>query len=239
MRIRGLFHQRDLRRMTNPFEVQRHLCDGTGPLTIFDVGAYVGDVARTYRRLFPQATIFCFEPFPGSFDKLKASCRCPSIRLHQVALSNREGKATFYVNADASCNSTLPPDAEGERYRNSAFHSVGETEVSTTTLDVFCDESHVDAVNILKMDVEGAEVLVLEGATRRLKSGRIDLVYSEVMFTPHYVGGRIFHEISAFLHGYGYTLFNLYQLRTARNGQLRWGNAIFLSPQLRARVEQR
>lgn len=238
MRIRNPFRKRDVRDLKDPFAVQGRLLNSAAALTIFDVGAYVGDIALTYRRVFPQASIHCFEPFPASFARLKQSCQEPSIRLNHVALSNQKGTATLHVNADASCNSTLPPNTKGQNHHGRAFRIIGEIEVPTITLDAFCDQTQIERIDILKIDVEGAEISVLEGAAQRLADQRIDLIYTEVMFTPHYEGGCVFHDISACLAGYGYTLFNLYQFRTARNGQLRWGNAIFLSPSRRAKVER-
>ena len=48
----------------------------------------------------------------------------------------------------------------------------------------------------------------------------------------------MFHELSAFLSKYDYTLLNFYNLKRSKSGQLRWGNAIFLSPQIRRKFEQ-
>jgi len=78
---------------------------------------------------------------------------------------------------------------------------------------------------------------VLQGASKKLTSKQIKLIYSEVMFTPHYQCGCLFHDISEFLSHYNYSLFNLYNLKQANNGQLRWGNAIFVSPEMRTRIE--
>ena len=76
----------------------------------------------------------------------------------------------------------------------------------------------------------------LSGARQKLSEGAIGLIYTEVMFVPHYDGGCMFYELSDFLSEYGYTIFNLYNLKWAKNGQLRWGNAIFLSPKIRAKI---
>jgi hypothetical protein len=88
------------------------------------------------------------------------------------------------------------------------------------------------------MDVEGCELKVLRGLSRKLRGGCIRLIYAEVMFVPHYEGGCLFHEVSDFLCQSGYSLFDLYDLKRAGNGQLRWGNAIFLSPEMRAHIER-
>jgi FkbM family methyltransferase len=224
-------------KLNKPFEIQRRLLGRDNQPVIFDVGAYVGDIAATYKRIFPQSTIHCFEPFPDSFQKLNNFCRDESIKTHQIAFSDKKGKTTFHTNVDLSCNSLLPP-TEGE-FKCYSAKSIkdGEIQVETETIDNFCANAGISGIDILKLDVEGAEVKVLGGASRMLSNQAIKLIYSEVMFIPHYTGGCLFHELSGFLDKYDYTLLNFYHLRTAKNGQLRWGNAIFLSPEIRTAIK--
>ena len=232
----ALFRPKVIKR-NMPFEVQKHLLAGAAHLVIFDVGAYVGEVAAKYKKMFPQSTIYCFEPFPDSFNKLNRLCRDTSIKAHQIAFSDKEGKTTFHINVDLSCNSLLPPTESDFKCYSAKSIKDGEIQVETDTLDNFCAGAKISCIDILKLDVEGAEVKVLEGASRMLSEQAIKLIYSEVMFIPHYYNGCLFYELTAFLNRYGYTLFNLYHLKSARNGQLRWGNAIFLSPEIRARIK--
>lgn len=232
----ALFQPKVVKR-NKPFEVQKQLFGGAADLVIFDVGAYVGEVAATYKKLFPQSTIYCFEPFPDSFQKVNRLCRDAFIKAHQIAFSNKEGKTTFHINVDLSCNSLLPPTESDFKCYSTKSIKDGEIQVETNTLDNFCAGTKLSYIDILKLDVEGTEVKVLEGASKMLSKQAIKLIYSEVMFIPHYDGGCMFHELDAFLNRYGYTLFNLYNLKSARNGQLRWGNAIFLSPEIRAGIK--
>ena len=234
--INALFRPKTLKR-NEPFEIQKRLMSQDSELVIFDVGAYVGDVAATYKKMFPQSTIHCFEPFPDSFQKLKSLCRDASIKAYQIAFSDEKGKTTFHTNMDLSCNSLLPP-TEGE-FKCYSAKSIkdGEIQVETDTIDNFCANVGISGIDILKLDVEGAEVKALEGASRMLSNQAIGLIYSEVMFIPHYTGGCLFHELTGFLYNYGYTLLNFYHLKSAKNGQLRWGNAIFLSPEIRAGIK--
>ncbi len=223
----ALFRPKAVKR-NEPFEVQKRLLGEAADLVIFDVGAYVGEVAATYKRIFPRSTIYCFEPFPDSFNSLCRLCRDESIIAHQIAFSDKEGKATFHINVDLSCNSLLPPTESDFKCYSAKSIKDGEIQVETNTLDNFCAGAGISCVDILKLDVEGAEVKVLEGASRMLSKQAIKIVYSEVMFIPHYTEGCLFHELTSFLNKRGYTLFNLYHLKSAGNGQLRWGNAIFL-----------
>ena len=219
------------------FFAQRSFFDGEKNLVVFDVGAYVGDITAVYKKSFPSATVYCFEPFPDSFQKLCRFASHKSIRPYQIAFSDQNGKAAFQVNTDQSCNSLFPRPSAGAKYYSKSSQNVGQIEIETRMIDSFCDTEDVTDIDILKLDVEGSELKVLKGASGRLRDKRIKLIYTEVMFVAHYEGGCLFCEVSDFLSRYGYTLFNLYNLKRARNGQLRWGNAIFLSPQMQDRIE--
>jgi FkbM family methyltransferase len=221
----------------NPFRAQKQFFDETAGLVIFDAGAYVGDVTRTYRNIFPRAIIYCFEPFPDSFAKLSQLADGKSIKCYQTALCEVNGRTKLQVNSDPSCNSLLPRPKSGTRYYPDKAQNRGQIEIETQTLDTFCGKEDISVIDILKLDVEGAEIKVLQGASEKLGKKQIKLIYTEIVFVPHYERGCLFYEVTGFLDKYGYTLFNLYNLKRARNGQLRWGNAIFLSPEIRARIE--
>lgn len=230
-------HRKPAFDLEDPFLVQKSLFKDSKQLTIFDVGAYVGDIATTYRDIFPEATIYCFEPFPESFEKLCQLADGKFVKPYQIALCETNGRAKLQVDSDRSCNSLFPRPKTGAKYYSNNSHNIGKIEVETQALDTFCNKENISDIDILKLDVEGAEIKVLKGASERLRNKQIRLIYTEVMFVPHYEGGCLFHEVSGLLAQYGYTLFNLYNLKRARNGQLRWGDTIFVSPQIRSRME--
>ncbi|MBN2454968.1 MAG: FkbM family methyltransferase [Sedimentisphaerales bacterium] len=221
----------------NPFQVQRCLFGDVSDLIIFDIGAYIGTIASIYKKTFPDSTIYCFEPFPESFEKLSQLCNDKSIYAYQMAIADKCDKTALYVNTDLSCNSFFPRPESGYKYYPKDSSNIREIQVETTILDSFCDENRISKIDILKLDVEGAEIKVLKGASKKLTSKKIKLIYTEVMFIPHYKGGCLFHDVANFLSQYDYSLFNLYNLKQAHNGQLRWGNAIFVSPEMRIRIE--
>lgn len=220
----------------NPFRAQQFFFHKQDKLTIFDVGAYIGRTSKMYRRIFPNATIYSFEPFPDSFEKLRKLAATGLITPYQLAFSDRSGRTKLYVSSDPSCNSFFPRPKSGTKYYPDKARNTSQIQVETISIDGFCSEKNIPAIDILKLDVEGAEIKVLNGAAAKLAKQSVELIYTEVMFVAHYDGGCIFHELSSFLSRHGYTLFNIYNLKCARDGQLRWGNAIFLSPQIRARI---
>ncbi len=233
----------ELRRIKNiekrdAFDDQKKLLgEKETPLIIFDVGAYIGQVTTKYRALFPKAMIYSFEPFPDSFRELqKKSQSLGQVKPFQLAIADKTGTKTFYVNADRLCNSLLQRPSNPRKYYDANSECVAEIEVDVATIDHFCQKESIAEIDILKLDVEGTELLALKGASEKLTVESICLIYTEVMFVPHYEGGIMFYELYKCLSDYGYTLFDLYDLKHAKNGQLRWGNAIFVSEALRKKV---
>lgn len=220
--------------LENAFSAQRLFFDNDSTPIIFDVGAYTGEVAKTYRKIFPRATVYCFEPFGGSFRELEKLSIDPLVKRFPVAMSDQVGKTMLNVNTDLSCNSFFPRPQNEPAYYSAQARNVDQVEIETTTIDSFCNKENIERIDILKLDVEGAEIKALKGAHNKLSSHAVTLIYTEVMFISHYEGGCLYHELAGLLEQYGYTLFNLYNLKRAKDGQLRWGNANFLSPQARA-----
>ena len=223
--------------LESAFGAQRRFFGSDSTPIIFDVGAYIGEVARIYRSIFPRAKLYCFEPFPGSFRELETLSSDPWIKCYPMAMSDQIGKTTLNVNADLSCNSIFSRPHNKPAYYAAHAQNVDHIEVETTTIDSFCHKEKIERIDILKLDVEGAEVKALKGAHNQLSKHAVILIYTEVMFIPHYEGGCLFHEVAGLLEKYDYSPFDLYHLKRAKNGQLRWGNALFLSPRARASIE--
>ncbi|KSW30065.1 FkbM family methyltransferase [Cellulomonas sp. B6] len=138
---------------------------GDDPPVIVDCGANIGLATRWWLSRWPDARIEAFEPDPDVFAILQANLAGvpDTVRLHQVALAAEAGTATFdRLGSDAG---RLDDRAQGPT----------ATTVPTVTLSsVLADLEHVD---LLKIDIEGAEVEVLHEAEHLL--GRVDRVFVE------------------------------------------------------------
>jgi FkbM family methyltransferase len=220
----------------DPYEDQRILMRGRSVKVVLDVGANIGQTAGIYLDGFPEAAVHSFEPFEGAYSQLTARWSAhPRFRAHRLAVSDAPGTRRFFVTRESAASSLLPVSRRAnEVVPDAIVGSAGEVEVTTTTLDDFCAQNGIDTLPILKMDIQGGELLALRGAERMLSRHAIDLVYTEVLFAEHYEGQGDFAELSLHLRDRGYSLYGLYDLKRGRNGLLGWGDAIFVSPKLRA-----
>lgn len=207
------------------------------PRLVCDVGASIGRVTAAYLRLFPEARIHAFEPHPDSHARLVAAFGGESrVHIERAAVTDAEGPIVLHANLMRATSSTFPRPAGGRRYFPAADGWDRDIEVRSMTLDAYCDRSGIEHIDILKLDVQGGELAALRGARRLLAEQRIAAIFAEVFFVPHYAGAPLFHTLWSHLEACGYTLFTLFPTRQGRNGQLRFGDAIFISPQMRADV---
>jgi FkbM family methyltransferase len=225
------------RKSRDPFFVTKKLIQGPAPL-IFDVGAHVGETAARYRSLFPDALVHCFEPSPKSFERLsKAFAADPRIVPHNFAVSEKAGTATLRVNRASVTNSLLESDRRGDDYwgRN-LLDTDSEVSVQTIALDDFCRAERIEHLDVLKIDVQGAEYAVLAGARGLLEKHAVDLIYLEMIMAPSYVGQRKYHYYLTLLDELGYQLFDLFNLGR-RDGRLIQSDGIFVTSEFLERYE--
>ena len=221
---------------------QQWLVDRLGcrDLVVFDVGGNVGQSILKYREIFPQCAVHSFEPHPHTFPELEKRCRdLGGVRLERLALGVQPGTATFYATKCPETSSLLPPEdfvRERSPNRNYDYETF---EVLVQRLDDVAQRDGVEKINILKIDVQGAELGVLQGAERLLSQNRIDVIYCEVLFAENYDGQCDFNDIWSYLKRFGYTLWDLFPFLHTHLGRLWTGNALFVSPDAMKRIDPR
>lgn len=230
--IRGagydLRHYRPLAR--DPFVAQKQLLAGHKCRSIFDVGAYQGDVAAKYATIFPEATIYAFEPFTPSYEVLVNRFQINSrFQLVNAAVSSQTGESTFHVNLNPATNSLL---ATGKGCAVAEAITTNNISVRTLSLDDFCESHQLSSPDILKFDIQGNELEALRGARKTLHINGPLLIYTEVLFTSLYENCAQFCDLMRFLKDFDYELFNLYSLFHSPDGRLEFGDALFVSKRL-------
>jgi len=136
----------------------------------FDVGANIG----YYTLLFSSchATCYSFEPHPRTFEMLRRNVALNknlNANLYQSGISSDKTDRKLYHSSDTSGNNSFEIIGDSDNF------TIAENE----TIDIFCSENGINYINFLKVDVEGHEMNVIQGALRMIKSGCIENIYIE------------------------------------------------------------
>lgn len=170
--------------------------------TVLDVGANVGSWSLMAADLLPQATIYALEVVPGTAARLRARvAQQERIKCFGLGLAAETGALTMQYNEAASTHATFtdyPHGWAGERIECPVMRG-----------DEFLAREGIGRVDFLKLDVEGAEHLVLKGLDEYLRQGKVRFVqfeYGRVNILTHFLL-RDFYEL---FQGYGYAVGKIY-----------------------------
>ena len=192
------------------------------PAVVLDCGANTGQTATCFRNLYPNAEIYSFEPVEALFEQLRRTCDRLNVTAVKKAVADRDGHARINLTASPEANSLLAFQ-EGNPCAQWT-HVTGEELVEVCTLDRWCEEAGIDRerVDLLKLDVQGAELQALYGARKLLQTTK--LVYVEVSFVEIYKDLPLFEDIDRFLKECGYRRHAIYPSDQPHN----WGDALYV-----------
>jgi FkbM family methyltransferase len=201
------------------------------PSVLFDVGANEGQTALLFESLFPSAEIVSFEPSVETYKKLCAAVgRSSKIRTEPLALGDTIATAILYENTNSFTNSLLPNAPNSDKFQPEGFAvPKAQTQVRVTTLDAYTKDAGILRVDLLKIDAQGYEFRILQGASLSLEQHLFKAVFLEVSFVPLYDGQASFSEIFNLLITNGYCLIGLYGLHRSAKGKLLWCDALFVA----------
>jgi len=146
-----------------------------------DVGCHKGEILDYIRRVAPGGTHYGFEPIPELFEKLNSKYKNTNCIVQPLAVSNTKGQASFnYVISNPSYSG----------FKKRTYDRPNEKDFEITVDTDLLDNIIPQNLNIdfIKIDVEGAELLVLEGAERLIKKNKPVIVFE------YGIGGSDFYE---------------------------------------------
>jgi FkbM family methyltransferase len=183
--------------------IMGRLLDGIAQPVVFDVGANDGVWSAAVLRLNPRAVLHAFEPQETLAQGIAS--RLPQVKVNRAALGESPGTLQLHDYADhpGSQHASLVPGVIDQMHGG----TVRSTDVPVLTLDGYCAEHAIAAIDLLKVDVEGYELQVLRGARQMLAEGRVRSIQFEV--THLNVLGRVFIEDFFTLLGDQYALYRL------------------------------
>jgi len=179
-------------------------------MTVFDVGANVGELSLLFSRFIGSGTVHAFEASARVYASLTAVLSATGRRnviANNVAMSDRSGTVRLhcYEGAYQSWNSLARRPLEQYGIDVQSTH---HEDVPASTVDEYCRTHGIAQIDLLKVDVEGAELQVLQGAAGMLASRRVGCVTFEFGQTTFDMGNTP-RQLQELLHAHGYAIRNV------------------------------
>lgn len=199
-------------------------------ITYVDVGSCVGGTYEALRK----SDIFIYEahliePNPESFSKLEASVTQDGgreqITLYNFAIGAEEGSARMRAAMDLT-------KVIAASHNHVRTFEPGIFEVPVVSLDTLSESFRRQHISLLKVDVEGFELEVLNGAINLLKKEAVDVIYIEAGIDPENTNQTHYRKIEDLLGTFGYRMFRIYEQKNEwidDNPLLRRVNVAFMS----------
>ena len=195
---------------------------------ILDVGANTGQFAKVARAFCPDATIYSFEPLPDIYSQLVEELAIDHNAIPvNSAISNFSGTADMF-QSNFSASSSLLPMAKLHKEEMPHSASSKKVKVRIDKLDDWIIKNNVklDHDLLIKMDVQGNELKVIEGGINVLQ--RAKLLIIEVSFYELYHGQALFDDIYEVLKKNGFTYKgNLGQYQSQKSNNILFADALF------------
>jgi FkbM family methyltransferase len=196
---------------------------------VIDVGAHEGEFALSVLRANKTISVLSFEPLPDVFKRLnKTAENFGKWKVYNLALGNESADAEINVSANRTASSLLLPSDKGRGH--AGFETVERVKIRIDRLDHVLSQDNLAPKGnriYLKLDVQGYELSVLEGAADLLDS--VVACQVELSLTELYKGQPSAHEIYSWLMSRGFILYAVSNtLRDAESGSLQQVDGFFI-----------
>lgn len=206
--VRGLGYELVPVRRGKQFMFRRFMA--TQDITqVIDVGANTGQFSLELREMGYTGDIYCFEPLSSAYAELMANT-ASDTRMHlmdRCAVGAESGKVTINISGNSVSSSILDMETAHSNAAKGSIY-VATEEVDIVTFDSVRNAfAAPDGKRLLKIDTQGFEAQVLDGA--KLLLPECHAVYLELSLTPLYTGQALWNEVSDLLLSAGLELWNL------------------------------
>lgn len=199
----------------------------TESLFVVDIGANRGDFFGEFCRIFHNNKIegILVEPIPECYNILKERfSNFKNVVIFNNAISDINGNVKFYVNDYDETSSLLKIKKEMPELKSVNTELQSVLDLQALKLDDVL-KNNISEIDLLKIDVQGTEHKVLDGAIESCKS--IKYIWIEVSFKALYEGSSTFNEIYDKLLSLGFILLEISDGHRAPNNELLQANCLF------------
>jgi len=190
------------------------MTEASDPLVVVDIGCRWG-FAERFLKSDGRVRVYGFDPDRAECARLEAiyAERSPgSVTLVPLALAGQAGRRRLHLTREPACSSLFEPDPALTSTHPSldCARLVGSEEVETVRLDDWARDAEVGRIDYLKLDTQGSELEILQGAERVL--AQVRCLQVEVEFNPIYRGQPIFSDVDGYLRAQDFVLWRLTNL---------------------------
>jgi FkbM family methyltransferase len=200
------------------------------PQTIFDIGAYKGEVAASLSMLYRPKFMALVEPQPTYIERLEKEKYAQTQNFYNCALGRERGISTLYINASNASSSLLRVAPGCDQLFKRKMDEVGTIQVNIRTLDDIFISSGVASIDLIKLDVQGCELEVLAGGAKALDHTRVIVI--EVSYFEHYIGQPLFIDIYSLLKEKGFDLISTFDFSFDQDGIPLQCDSVFINKAL-------
>lgn len=173
----------------------------TMPTILLDAGAHKGDFSKYAAKMLHCRRVECFEPDADLLPELSSTLQGLEFNIHQVALSNRHESAVLFLHPGRGMNSLLQADNQilTKKFPGHDHTQIARRTIQTATMDSLLPKDRFQTCDrfFLKIDTQGTEMDVLQGAEETLKQTVGCLV--EYMFCTPYIQSHSFSSLVRFM----------------------------------------
>jgi FkbM family methyltransferase len=158
-------------------------------LVVFDIGANRGQSIRFFVRIFLNPSIYAFEPSVKTFCTLKKNVdkiKGPEISIFQIGIGDSNKTITFFESLLNETSSFVLPNEASSYFKRKNLVLLQKSKnayktvpTMVTTVDAFVKEKRISKIDVMKIDVEGYELQVLNGARDILRAGGVQVIQLE------------------------------------------------------------
>ncbi len=188
---------------------------------ILEAGAHSGEDTILLASFWPNGHVFAFEPVPKFFDNLQVNVekfRLTNVSCYPFGLFSTSGDHVFYYSQNCGGASSFLPDNGVVDYDDVAVI------LPCMNLDEWAHENHVDQIDFMWLDMEGAEYHVLSTAPETLRKTKV--ILTEINFREFRTGSTQYYTLKNLLESQGFVLHKIW-------GNPQWqATGLFIRPEL-------